>query len=425
MTASPANTHDPQAEQYVISAMLAHRDVRLEVLSTLKVQDFYSESHRRIFAAVSQAGEEAELLSGEVDVKELHLSREDTQKARGYIQSVPARSEWKHEAESIAKASLTRHYAIELERALGSIEEASPDAALGEHLEALERLLSGGTATGARRLGDASQEVLKRSQEVRDNRGIVGLRTGFGFIDQKLGGLQPGRNYVVGARAGTGKSTFVQTVALNVARQKGRVLVQSTEMSRADYLERMARAQAGIRDKDWETGDVAGFEKALSEVSGLDIHVDDFAGATPEMLRRNIVRLKPDLVIVDYLQRMSLAKDGKGRSEYEQVSLLSLEVDRLKTLYSVPLLTVVQLNRNAEHRAGNLPSMGDMRSSGQIEQDANVILLLHRPSQHSQDADPDLMQVFCPKNRHGEQDWPVSLTRTRGVGYLMERGHAA
>lgn len=407
-------------ERYVLGAVLASREIRQRALGELTPQHFYSEEHRRLFAAISQT--EATDLSGAVNPRE--LSSEVSGLARDILMSAPGTSQYDRHAAEIVEAARARATATMLASLRQSLEGgAASEVVIGEGLSGFEGLLAGGRSQGAVHISEGAGEVRERAQTIRSNKGIVGLRTGFGVVDRKLGGLQSARNYVLAARAGVGKSTFAGVVAYNVALQGKRVAIQSLEMPVADYLERMARAAAGITEGAWESGgitdaDMERLESSLTKLSGLDLHVDDDPGATPERLRRNIVRLKPDLVIVDYLQRMSPSE--RGRSEYEDVSRLSLEVDRLKAVYDVPILSVMQLNRNAEHREGKKPSLADLRSSGQLEQDANVVLLLHRDSMHNEDADPDQIDVMCAKNRHGESNWLQKLWRARGLAYLTD-----
>lgn len=423
---SPAVALATESETYCLGAALVDAKARNGLLGTLRPGDFYSEEARSLFAAIAAAPEEAETLSGAIDVRELSLDAHTKQFARELVASVPPHGTWKQHADKVKNAATMRTYTLSLEAALVRAEEGwDATASIGATMARLEEILSEGVATGPVSIADGIDRVMERALLARQHEGIIGIRTGFGIIDSRLGGLQGGRNYIVGARAGVGKSTFAGTVAMNVARQDKRVLVQSSEMSADDYRERLAYTQAGITDSERETRlTEASLERllvAIEEVKTLDIVIDDNAGATPDHLRRNIVRTKPDLVIIDYLQRMRIGDKRDYGKEYEKVSALTAEVDPLKQLYNVPLLTVVQLSRGPEHTPDKRPTMSDLRGSGHLEQDANVILLLHRPGKYDAEADPLQMDVHCPKNRHGAQDWLLKVWRVPGLAYLTDR----
>lgn len=420
--------HDADAERHLIGAMLSDKGARIGLSADLSSEDFYLDANRRVFVAIRAAGEEAAGASGYINPRNLNLDAEALSYAQRLSASVPSVVGWKEAAKEVSELARARKLSAVLEDGQSHLtsEAHKPLEVMGHVSSAIERLMSGGIGEGAKPLASASESVMERARQLVRARGIVGVRSGIGFMDRKLGGFQPGRNYLLGARSGHGKSTLAGTVALNAARTGARVLVQSTEMPADQYLERLARADAGITEVAWEKGaltdsDLARLSHSLERVGRLDIFVDDYAGATPDMLRRNILRTRPALVVIDYLQRMTLPRDLRGRSEYEDVSRLSLEVDRLKSAYNIPLLTVVQLNRAAESRHGNRPAMSDLRGSGQLEQDADVILLMHRPSKYSDDEESDLAKLECHKNRHGEDGWLVNLWKPHGLSYLTDQ----
>lgn len=414
------HAHDHDAEVYVLAAALAHPEQHEELVDGFRAGDFYSDAHRALFAAVFRTDERGwEAL----ETPDVDAPPETIELAKRYVEAVPGRAAFGRNAERVKNLSRRRRVAASVGDAAHALSGGEgADAVIERLLSDAERALSEGSA-GAARLSDAAQEVVERALLAKSSGGIVGIRTGYGRLDQKLGGLQPGRNYVVGARAGMGKSTFAAVAAMNAAREGHRVLVQSTEMTRADYLERAARAEAGITDDDWENGafgqaQTFALHRAIEKSRGLEVYVDDRPGATPAEMRRNIVRTRPDLVFVDYLQRME--PSVRAKSEYEEVTAVSLEVDRLKNAYNVPLLTVVQLNRNADQRQDKRPLLSDLRSSGQIEQDANVVLLLHRPGLFDGETEENLLEVNCAKNRHGNQHWTEKLWKSAGVSHLTD-----
>jgi replicative DNA helicase len=418
-----------EAERYLIAAMLTNQGIRHNLLAEMTPSDFWHEDLRRIFIAVSELDQDTPSLSGWINARDLDLEEVDQKQAARLMSEEPSTARWKKARDKVQNAARIRDLAVNVEswqQELQATEDV--DALTSRALSTLEGVLSSGVQDGAMPVSTATSAVRARIQAIRENQGIVGLRTGFGHLDRKVGGLQKDRNTILAARSGHGKTTFSTTVVKNVLMANDpdtRVMVQSTEMTREQYVELLARAHAHLSDREIETGDINDhkmrrFDDALEMCDGLNLWVDDFAGATPDTLRRNILRVKPDLVVIDYLQRMKLPRDLRGRSEYEDLSTLSLEVDRYKSTYRTSLLTVVQLSRKSEDRDDPKPRMSDIRGSGQIEQDGNLILGLYRPSKYKVDAPSNLALLDCLKNRHGDEDWGIKLYKTGGIPYLTD-----
>jgi replicative DNA helicase len=414
----PTHTHDREAEQRAVAAMLFSQKTRATLMGEIEAGYFYSGITRSIFEAMLDAERQGfgyTDASGAVEVDSLGLSGDSLRAARSLSVGVPALA-IDRDLGRIKSAHAERAFGAVLEDAGHRLSEGGDDVdtLAASLMGRLEDLLSRGGGQGAVHISESAQAVRERAQAVMRNEGIVGLRTGIGMIDRHTGGLQRGRNYVVGGRAGVGKSTFVGTVVRNIARQGASVLVQTTEMGSDEYLERLARAEAGITDEMWHEGriateDMQRLEDSLDSLSGLKIFVDGSSSA----------RLHPDLAVVDYLQRMQgPAHVSPDASEYVRVTETSLAVDRLKTSYDVPLLTAVQLNRGSEHTADHIPQLHHLRSSGQLEQDANVVMLLHR--EKGEMADPEAVDLYCRKNRHGAGDWNVRMYRQKQCSILTD-----
>lgn len=254
--------------------------------------------------------------------------------------------------------------------------------------------------------------------------GVTGLRTGIVKIDNLLHGLNPGYSYLVAARPNIGKSLLVGQIALTVAEQSGRVLLQTPEMSEIQYLQRFACHMAGINYFDAQGGKInAGQRRSIMEaarvISKLPLLVDDYGTQTIERIHRNIERNEPDLLVVDYLQY--LTPDDSRASRTQQVGQLSRDLARIKSDYNIPILVAAQLNRSSEQRNTSAPLLSDLRDSGELEQDADVVLMLDRPNKDKgvEPEDEDIM-VYCRKNRMG-QLWHTVLKLVPGQQWLSDQ----
>jgi replicative DNA helicase len=422
----PSFRHNLDAEDYILGAMITNQGIRKQALSEMTPKDFYSEQNRNIFIALTGLHQSSPTVSGWVNPRDLALDSVDARKVANLMAAEPSTIRWRDSMQEVRRLSQIRDLATNmagLSKAL--MEEEDPEAIASRFMGTLEGLLSGSLAQGAEHISTKTPAFLEIAKEVREKKGLVGIPSRLPILDRHLRGFRQGHNVVVGARSGHGKTTLATTIVKNVALQGYRVLVQSTEMTHEQYIELLACAHANVSEQQWQDGEINDakwrqIEKATEKLNDLAIYTDDYAGATPDMLRRNIVRVQPDLVVIDYLQRMKLPHTLRGRSEYEDVSTLSLEVDRLKGIYNVPLITVVQLSRKSEDRDDHRPRISDIRSSGQIEQDANTILLLHRPSKYDEDAPSDMSMLECVKNRRGAEDWTIKLYKPGGVPFLTD-----
>ncbi len=246
--------------------------------------------------------------------------------------------------------------------------------------------------------------------------GLAGISTGFGTLDRVLSGISPGSLYVVGARPGVGKTAFALNIARHVARQRrGSVAFFSLEMPRGQLNQRLLADMASvplgnIRDGRLTAGEWHAITEVALEVSQLALHVDDTGGLQVGAIRSRAKRLAAEgrlaLIVLDYLQ---LAQPDRRRdSRAVEVGEISNALKAMAKELSVPVIALSQLNRQSESRDGGRPRLGDLRDSGAIEQDADAVMLLHRPERGMADDDPEKAQwigkalLDVAKNRQGE-----------------------
>ncbi len=418
--------HDLYAERAVLGACLVSEPALTVVLSSLAAEDFYSEEHRRMFRAIRAAAEHHK----QVDhVVARPYTDEETGKALlDLYDSVPTASNAALYARDVKRAATARRVLDAADR----IKEKclSPDYADAASfaLAQMEGIAGEGTDQGARTYAASVPAFSELVSERRKNEGVTGIRTGIGRMDRALGGLNPGNSYVVAARPSVGKSLVAGQIAQTAANQGYRVLLQTPEMGAVQYLDRLAHSLAGV---DYEralegriTASEEGEVKAAANVLGkLAVYVDDYGTQTVSRVRANVMRHKPDLLIVDYLQY--LTPDDARASREQQVAQISRGLTRLKSDFSMPVVLCAQLNRALEGRADKRPTLADLRESGQIEQDADAVMFLHRPGRYDANAAQDELEIHCEKWRFGSL-WQTTVYLKSGANWLLNtRGEVA
>jgi len=316
-------------------------------------------------------------------------------------------------------AARTRRRVVELlddvkKRALsGGTEDV-----LGVLLDGVYSIVHEGEAVdGAHPVKSYTDDFVVELEERVARRGIAGLKTGLGAFDRYLGGLQKGNLVVLAGRPGSYKSTVAAQVAINVARQGHRVLLSSPEMSAAQLISRWAFAAARVPYERFLDGTLSGEEQravcaAVERLKQLDIVINQSGLQSTADIRRDIIRWKPDLLIVDYLGLIYPAKDLFRHDEYRDVTETSREINAMKKEFRLPILLLSQLNRAVESREDKKPQLSDLRSSGQVEQDADAVVLLYHPGRYAEErdgsyylagkeVDPNELLFIVGKNRSG------------------------
>jgi replicative DNA helicase len=239
---------------------------------------------------------------------------------------------------------------------------------------------------------------------------LFGVPTGFIDLDRLLGGLQPSDLLIVAGRPGQGKTGFLLSIAKNAAQAyKKTVAIFSLEMSNEQLVQRLISQETGIDSQRLRTGKLENeewplFTQAIETMSGTRMFLDDTPAITPLQLRTKCRRLHMeyhlDLVIVDYLQLMA----GEGRSEnrVQEVSYISRNMKVLARELNVPVLAAAQLSRAVEQRADKRPVLSDLRESGSLEQDADIVMFIYRPDQYEKDTvKQNLAEIMVAKHRNG------------------------
>lgn len=417
-TARRVPPHNLEAEESLLGAMLLSRDAIADA-SEISAEHFYRPAHAHVFRAISAlhaSGDPADA----VTVAE-ELDRDGVADSIGGLDGLlrlqvntPATSNAAKYAQIIADKHTLRRL-IEVAGEIAEIGYSVPgdvaaavDAA--EHM--VFRVAEGKADETLRDAGDLLKETLDRLEKLYEKgETITGTPTGFFDLDNMLSGLQPEAFVVVGARPGVGKTSFALNIAAHVAsRRKIPTLLFSLEMGHIELMQRMLCSDSGVdamnmrngrlSEADWER-----ITQGMGRLGDAPLYIDDDPSLTIMEIRAKARRLKSrvgelGLVVVDYLQLMN----GRHTAENRQVEVA--EISRgLKILareLKCPVLGLSQLSRNLEARQDKRPMLSDLRESGSIEQDADVVLFLYRDEIHNPDSDNEgIAEIIVAKHRNG------------------------
>ncbi len=413
-----------EAEANVLAAMMLSPEVVEDALVELVPDDFYRPSHKTIFTAMH------EMYDRNIPIDSISLI--DHLNSMGKLEAVGgeayvidlmgntmALASWQHHAEIVRRDSMLR----EIIGATNQINALAYDAPTDtkEVIERAESMLLSVTEREVRSsyktLSDFMVEAYNEAQEVSQNQGDVhGAPTGYPSLDRMLMGLREGQLIVLGARPAVGKTSFALNLALNAANAGYTVGFFSLEMSGKEIAQRFICAQAMVSMTNFRTGrispqDWANINEATAELSKLDILIDDTPGTTVTEIRAKARRMlhnkEKAVIVLDYLQLVNppAGKNYNGNRAVE-VSEMSRGLKIMAKELEVPVIMLSQLNRSLEGRTGKRPQMSDLRESGSIEQDADIVLLLDRSTNEAEaerEDRPDfgVTRVIVAKNRSG------------------------
>lgn len=409
--------HSIEAEESVLGAVLLSADAANIALEKLHAEDFYRPTHQQIFEAVQALFDANEPIDA-VTVSEA-LRREGVLDRMGgvasltrLIDAVPTTSNVDYYAGIVEEHALRRRL-MRVGGAIGGIatEMTEPisdvlDRAEQEVFQVAERRVGEGLAPIDPLLGPA----IERAEELqRLGTEITGLPTGFRDLDRKLAGLHPTNLIIIAARPGMGKSALALNIAQNVAQEGEPVAIFSLEMSREEIVSRMLCSTGRIDSQRLRTGRLseADFTKLSNAASTLykkPIYVDESPGLTITEIRAKARRLRRrpglGLIIVDYLQLMH---GSGGENRQQEIAIISRSLKNLARELDVPIIALSQLNRSLESREDKRPRLGDLRESGALEQDADVVLFIYRDETYNPEKveSKGVAEVVVAKHRQG------------------------
>jgi len=410
--------HNIEAEQAVLGCMLLDSDVIPTVTELIRSSDFYREDHREICEAIIDIVEKA----GPVDiitVAEQLQQRGTLEKVGGidYLASitsaVPTTANARHYAKIVEEKSLLRKLIKASQEIAGMSYEGAEEAefVLDKAEKTIFDIIERRSTQGFTHIKDVLLETFNRLEELYNSKSpITGVPTGFTDLDMKTAGLQNSDLILIAARPGMGKTAMALNIAQYAAVQKHvPVALFNLEMSKDQLVNRMLCSEVMVDSHKMRTGklddeDWKKIAKALGPLSEAPIYIDDTPGLTVMDIRAKCRRLKLEkklgLVVIDYLQLMR----GRGKTENRQqeVSEISRSLKILAKELNVPVVTMSQLSRGPESRTDHRPMLSDLRESGAIEQDADIVMFLYRDDYYNPDSDKkNIAEVIVAKHRNG------------------------
>jgi replicative DNA helicase len=420
-SASPAPQvvpHSQEAEEAVIGAVMINPEAYYDVAQFLQANDFYIHRHQWIWEAFTRLHERRipiDLLTVSEELEQMGQLAEVGGPAylTALINAVPTSLHAEAYGRRVEETAIRRRMltaANDIAK-LAYQESATVDAVMDE----AEKAIFGVSERRMTRDLQSIQQVLsdyydRIDQLANRDEETLGVPTGFIDLDRLLGGLQPSDLLIVAGRPGMGKTAFMLSAAKNAAQtHKKHVAIFSLEMANEQLVQRLIAQETGIDSQRLRTGKLQEdewpvFTHAIEVLSDTRIFLDDTPALTPLQLRTKCRRLhmefQLDLIVVDYLQLMS----GGIRSDnrVQEVSHISRNMKILARELNVPVLAAAQLSRAVEQRADKEPQLSDLRESGSLEQDADIVMFIHRPEMYERDtAKKNIAQIKIAKHRNG------------------------
>jgi replicative DNA helicase len=411
---------DLDAERSVLGSILLSNDAIDDVLPHLHAERFYADAHRRIFKSIHDMYESGARGIDTVTLASDLQKRGDLEEIGGpaylvqILEAVPHAAHAEYYAKIVRDKWLQRSLIDACTESLRDAFHAQQD--IEDVVTQAERrifdIVERQANTDRFAIGDILEATFERIFHRMDQEGsISGLHTGFHGLDDVTSGFQPSELIVLAARPSMGKTALVCNFALAVSLAKQGVLIFSLEQSKLELAERFLCIQAKLNGHKLRQGNLDEIEQhslmeASNELRELPLFIDDVAGRTISQISAIARRLKRryglGLIIIDYLQLIE--PDEKGLPREQQISTITRRLKFLAKDLSCPVIALAQLNRGVEQREDKRPRLADLRESGAIEQDADIVMFLHRP------------EAYDPGDRPGEADLIVAKNRSGPIG---------
>jgi replicative DNA helicase len=431
--------HSLEAEKSVIGAMLMNREAVLTAVELLTKDDFYQPQYGIIFDAMKELNDEekpVDAITLQEKLREKNLPPEvcDLAFVKELVASVPTSANVRHYAEIVKnKATLRRLIRTTDEIAAKCYEQQEETSdILDETEKSIFDVLQQRTHTAYTPIRDiVLSTVNKIDQASKTTSHVTGLATGYYDLDLKTTGLQNSDLVLIAARPSMGKTALVLNIAANMAfRQKLPLAMFSLEMSKEQLMNRLIAVEADIKAQNIRTGQLSDEEwKNLIKVSGIisesEMIIDDTPGITFSELRSRARKYKLDhdirIIFIDYLQLMAGSRNSDNRQQ--EVSEISRALKSLARELDIPIVALSQLNRSVEQREDHRPMLSDLRESGAIEQDADVVMFIYRDDYYHKDSEKTgETEIIIAKQRNGPIGtttlaWVPELTKFRNIAH--------
>ncbi len=404
-----------EAEQAVLGSMLIDPKRIPDVMEVLKTEDFYLENNRILFEAMQKMFLESRSVDPVTVLDEVKLMGHRDTLPRDYvlqlIDTTPHSANLLDYAKIVRSKSMLRELQqvgtdiVELTRT----EEDEADTVAGLAEQKVYAVRQGREIQGFTPLNNAIQEVYAHLDELATSQGqLPGLPTGFSMLDQYIGGLNKSDLILLGARPGMGKTAIALNMAMAAAKKSGKtVVIFQLEMSRTQLATRLLSTEGfidskklrmgNLDDEDWQK-----MAEATQNLNRLNILIDENSGITVPEMKAKCRRVNNlGLIVIDYLQLMHTPKHSDNR--VQEVAEISRSLKIMAKDLNVPVLCCCQLSRGPEGRTDKRPMLSDLRESGSIEQDADIVLFIYRDDYYNNEGENrNAAELIVAKNRHGE-----------------------
>ena len=411
--------HSIEAEQSVIGSMLMDKDAVIVALDMISSEDFYSKQYAILYETMLELfneGKEMDLVVIQNRLREKNLAPElsSLDFIKEIITTVPTSANIKYYA-TIVKEKSTLRKLIKLNEDIANscyVGSDSLEDILARTEKDIFELLQSRTAKDIRPIEDIAKNVLYRIEAASRTREVVtGIPTGFIDLDYKTSGLQPSDLVLIAARPSMGKTAFVLNMVQHIAMKKELpCMIFSLEMSSEQLVQRMIAMETGIDSQKLRTGNLNDNDwdpliRGIVDVSDSKIIIDDTPGISVGELRSKCRKVKLEkglsIVIIDYLQLMT-GSSKRSENRQQEISEISRSLKALAREIKAPVVALSQLSRACETRPDHRPMLSDLRESGAIEQDADIVMFLYRDDYYHKDTEhPNEAEVIIAKQRNG------------------------
>lgn len=408
-----------EAEQTVLGALLLDPESLSVAMNYIKPESFYVSKHRDLFAIIIRLfslGVNADIITVINEAVKNGIFESSTA-GKEYLAAVMEGVPTTKNIESYCKIVEEKYYTRSLiTSAKEIIEAASAGQETAQQLldfaeQKIYDIRKGKSVDGLVKIDEV---VLEAYDELGRKSGpdkelYVGAKSGFADLDHVITGLSRSDLIIVAARPAMGKSVFALNLAANFARHNkdSEAVIFSLEMSKEQNVTRMLSSESFVELDYLMKGNISGDQwtklaKGAESLSGMNIYLDDTAGITVPQMKAKLRRLKrPGLVIIDYLQLMNSSRRIENR--VNEISEITRQLKLMAKELDIPVITLSQLSRAVESRTDKRPMLSDLRESGSIEQDADIVMFLYRDAYYNKDTpDPTIAECIVAKNRHGE-----------------------
>lgn len=409
-----------EAEAGVLGSIIIDPEAIIQVADFLMAEDFYRDAHRTIYETITQLFDQREAadfitICDELDRKNKLEEVGGASYITSLINQVPTSANIEYYGRIVERTSILRrliHAAGEI--AATAYEEMDAAAALDKAEKLIFSIGQRQSNTDFSALGDLLNDYMTTLDQLHERRGtVIGVPTGFTDLDRLTGGLQKSDLIILAARPSMGKTSFCLSLAHNSAvKFKKSIAIFSLEMSKEQLVQRLLSMDAGIDQQRLRTGWIEDDEWerivfSMGTLTETSIWLDDTAGISTMEMRSKARRLQAehgiDLIIVDYLQLMQSTVGGKrNENRVQEISEISRNLKGLARELNVPVMALAQLSRAVESRQSKVPILSDLRESGSIEQDADIVMFIYREDRYDPESEQkNMASIIVAKHRNG------------------------